>query len=88
MFLGLVQCGFPSDDAVKADFLKDNPSATVLDVGSGEGDGDTVYKHIRFKPAGSVAERDVVWGYQRTTSDSRTFRIFTKGAPTCHAPRT
>jgi len=83
--LVLLGCGFPSDEAVKADFLKENPSSTIVDIGSGEGDGETVYKIIRFRPPGSAAECVVEWGYQRTEPGSRTFRVFHKGEPSCGA---
>jgi hypothetical protein len=73
--LVLAQCGFPPDDTVKTDFLRENPSVTVVGVASGEGDGDTVYKIIRFRTPGSAAVCQVEWGYQRTESDSRAFRI-------------
>jgi hypothetical protein len=81
--LAVAQCGFPSDETVKADFLKENPSATVLSVGSGEGDGDTVYMIIRFRTSSSAVECAVEWGYQRIEPNSRSFRIFTKGQPSC-----
>ena len=55
-----VGCGDPTDDKVAADFLKANPTFTVTAVASGEGDGSTVYKHIRYRSPGSAIECEVV----------------------------
>jgi hypothetical protein len=71
-------CGFPKDEDVKAAFLKENPTVTVTDVGSGEGDGGTVYKHIRYIRPGTMTECEVVWGYQQAEP---TWRIFYKSEP-------
>ena len=76
--LATTACGFPKDDEVRAAFLKENPTFTVTDVGSGEGDGSTVYKHIRYRTPGGTAECEVVWGYQEAEP---TWRIFHKGEP-------
>jgi hypothetical protein len=84
--LVLAQCGVPSDDTVKAEFLRENPSATVLGVASGETDGGAVYKSIRFRTAGSTEECQVAWEYQRAGFDARAFRTFHKGEPRCLGP--
>lgn len=52
--VGIGACGFPKDDDVKTAFLKENPTFAVTDVGSGEGDGGTVYKHIRYIRPGTT----------------------------------
>jgi hypothetical protein len=76
--IGTGACGFPKDEDVTAAFLKENPTVTVTDVGSGEGDGGTVYKHIRYIRRGTTTECEVVWGYQQAEP---TWRIFYKSEP-------
>ena len=41
-------CGHPRNGDVKADFLAEHPGYTVVEISAGEGDGSTVYNHIRF----------------------------------------
>jgi hypothetical protein len=65
-----VACG-PRDSEVVGAFQADNPTFVVLDVASGEGDGDTVYKHIRFTRPGASEECEAVWGYQHAESGWR-----------------
>jgi hypothetical protein len=69
-----IACGMPSDKSVRADFSREHPHCQVLAVYSGEGDSDTVYKHIRFR-SGSV-DCEVEWGYQRAESE---WRVFSRG---------
>lgn len=78
--LGVVvaACGAPKDEQVKAAFLRENPAYTVTAVTLGEGDGSTVYKHIRYRRPGSDIVCEVVWGYQQA---DREWRIFYKGEP-------
>jgi hypothetical protein len=69
-------CGDPTDEQVKEAFLRENPSAVVIQVASGEGDGSTVYKHIRYRLAGMQNECEAVWGYQEAKPE---WRVFHKG---------
>ncbi len=55
-----VACGSPSDEEVKAAFLKENPSYEVTLVAPGEGDSGTVYMHICYRRPGSETECEVV----------------------------
>lgn len=64
-------CGGPSDDDVGVAFLAEHPGYTVLEVASGEGDGDHVYKHVRFRRGGRTEVCEVVWLYQRTDPEWR-----------------
>lgn len=69
-------CGFPKDVEIAAAFVQENPTFTVTGVSSGEGDGSTVYRHIRYRRPSSAVECEVVWGYQEA---ARTWRVFHKG---------
>jgi hypothetical protein len=72
----LVGCGGPTDDRVRAAFLRENPDAVITMVAPGEGDSSTVYMHIRHRRAGQAAECEVVWGYQQA---DREWRLFSRG---------
>jgi hypothetical protein len=78
--LGAVACGMPSDEDVRAEFLRDAPTFAVESVQSGEGDGSIVYKHIRYTRPGTARECVVVWGYQQAEP---VWRVFHKGDPSC-----
>jgi hypothetical protein len=56
----------PSDEAVGADFLRENPGVTVESVGVGEGDGSAAYFHIRYKKPGDDTLYEDVWQYLDT----------------------
>jgi len=47
------------------DFLKDNPTAIIVNVGPGEGDNDTVYYHIKYRKSSKETIFESVWMYQR-----------------------
>lgn len=66
-------CGMPTDEHVRRAFIRENPTVTVTDVASGEGDGGTVYKHIRYRLPGKTQECEVVWGYQEAEPEWRVF---------------
>ena len=53
----------PSDDYVRAEFLRENPSFQVESVGVGEGDGSAAYFHIRYRKPGEETLREDVWQY-------------------------
>jgi hypothetical protein len=55
--------GPPSDDVVRADFLREHPDVTVEFVGVGEGDGSAAYFHIRYKKSGDDTVYEDVWQY-------------------------
>ena len=76
--VGSAACGVPTDEDVKAAFVRENPAYSITAVYSGEGDSDTVYKHIRYRRPGGDAECEVVWGYQRAR---REWRVFHMGDP-------
>jgi len=71
-------CGSPKVENVKALFLEENPTFTVITVGPGEGDGGSVYMHIRYRRPGSTTECEVVWGYREATPG---WSRFYKGQP-------
>ena len=71
-------CNGPSDDAIAVAFIKENPTLTVVAIRAGEGDGSTVYKHIRYRKPESASECEVVWGYQEM---KREWKVFYKGEP-------
>jgi len=66
-------CAPPSNKTVTSAFQKEHPTVTITDVGSGEGDGGTVYKHIRYRRPGSTVECEIVWGYQETKGGMEAF---------------
>jgi hypothetical protein len=76
--LATIACNIPKDEEVSAAFRSENPTFTVTDVASGEGDGSTVYKHIRYRSPGSTVECEVVWGYQEAQP---TWRVFYRSEP-------
>jgi hypothetical protein len=55
--------GPPSDDVVRADFLREHPDVTVEFVGVGEGDGSAAYFHIRYKKPGDDTLYEDIWQY-------------------------
>lgn len=63
---------------MKTTFQRENPTFTVTSVASREGDGSTVYKHIRYRRPGSESDCEVVWGYQEAKPE---WRVFYKGEP-------
>jgi hypothetical protein len=65
--LCFVGCGEGSlkETDIRRLFLQENPTAEIVSVEPGEGDGDDVYMHIRFKSMGSNAVQENVWLYQR-----------------------
>jgi hypothetical protein len=71
-------CGHPTNEEVAADFLREHPTYRVIEVGPGEGDGSTVYMHIRFRRPGQVVDCEVEWGYQQAEPK---WRIFHKSVP-------
>jgi len=71
-------CGMPRDSDVAATFRAQHPAFEVIDVASGEGDGSTVYKHIKYRRPGGTTECEVVWGYQQAEPE---WRIFYRSRP-------
>ena len=66
-------CAGPTDEQVRHAFLREHPTAVVTLVASGEGDGSTVYKHIRYRLPGRTQECEIVWGYQQAEPEWRVF---------------
>ena len=59
-----VSCsGPPSDDVVRAEFLRAHPDVSVESVGVGEGDSSAAYFHIRYKRPGDNTAYEDVWQY-------------------------
>ena len=65
LVLSLLGCGVPRKEDVRATFLAENPGATVESAGPGEGDGNNVYFHIRYRLPGDSTLREQVWLYQK-----------------------
>ena len=59
----ICSCG-PSNEEVKQDFLKANPSAEIVSIGPGEGDGDHVYMYIKYRLPGDPKVKEDEWLYQ------------------------
>ncbi len=57
-------CSGPNPLEIRRDFKAKNPSAEIIDMGPGEGDGDHVYIHIRFMLPTKAHPCEVVWGYR------------------------
>ncbi len=71
-------CGNARNGDVKADFLAEHPGYTVVGISAGEGNGSTVYNHIRFSKPGESLVCEVVWGYQQAKPR---WRVFYKSEP-------
>jgi hypothetical protein len=60
----LLACGrFPSEEVVKADFLKQHPTWNVLSIHVGEGDAAAAYYHIRYRRPDGAQLFEEVWLY-------------------------
>lgn len=59
-------CGGPTDNTVRADFLRRHPTYAIVSVGVGEGDGAAAYYHIRYKRPKDSAEYEAIWQYLDT----------------------
>jgi hypothetical protein len=57
--------GPPSNDLVRADFLREHPDVIVESVRVGEGDGSAAYFHIRYKRPGDDTVYEEVWQYSK-----------------------
>jgi hypothetical protein len=58
-------CSRPRDEDVRAEFLRARPDARVASLEVGEGDGDHVYYHVRFRTAADTSLRETIWLYAR-----------------------
>jgi hypothetical protein len=64
LLIATTSCSGPSsDDVVRADFLRENPTFTVESVGVGEGDGSAAYFHVRYKKPSDNTVYEDVWQY-------------------------
>lgn len=63
--LFLAGCFGPREEDVRTEFLRANPGSRIEMAAPGEGDDGTVYYHIRYRPAGDTALREVVWQYTK-----------------------
>jgi hypothetical protein len=70
----------PSASDVKDAFARDNPSVDVVSVSPGEGDGEHVYMHIRFRREGAPQLCEAVWGYREAQPK---WVVFGKSDPVC-----
>lgn len=64
-------CAQPDYARIQGEFQKANPRCTVDFVGPGEGDGDHVYVHIKYKCPGDDRPRKTAWLYRRQGSKWR-----------------
>jgi hypothetical protein len=69
-FLVVTSCGAPTHSDVRADFLRARPGARIVSLDVGEGDGASVYYHIRYRAAGDTATREEEWQYLRQDDGS------------------
>jgi hypothetical protein len=69
-FLVSTGCGAPTESDVRADFLRARPGAQIVSLDVGEGDGATVYYHIRYRAAGDTVMREEEWQYLRQDDGS------------------
>ena len=60
----------PSDEQVRADFLREHPTFRVEFVGVGEGDGGAAYFHIRYRKPNDPILYEDVWQYLDTGGDA------------------
>jgi len=63
----------PANNIIRAEFLDDFPSYTVLDVFVGEGDGSAAYYHIHYQRPGDPAKHETVRQYLRQDDGSWKF---------------
>lgn len=70
VLLLLAGCGGPTDQRVKAAFEQGNPGAEVVFVGPGEGDGSSVYYHIKYRRPGDDQVHEDVWQYVKQRDGS------------------
>ena len=56
----------PSQEQVKAEFLRENPSYQAQEVFVGEGDGDSAYFHIKYQKPQDPQVYEVQWLYLET----------------------
>ena len=67
LLAGLMSCSHaPSDNEVRAEFLREHPTYTVEFVGVGEGDGSAAYFHIRYKKPSDDRVYEEVWQHLNT----------------------
>jgi hypothetical protein len=65
-----ISCGGPpSNHEIKQEFLKEHQNAVILSVGTGEGDSENVYMHIKYRLPGNDTEMEDVWLYQDLGSE-------------------
>jgi hypothetical protein len=76
----LAGCGGPNEQSVSADFLKKNPTATVISALPGEGDAENVYFHIKFKTPSDSGVKTEVWLYQKDLN-SKAWQVTKTGLP-------
>jgi hypothetical protein len=70
----LAGCSTPDEGAIRAEFLQHEPRAEIVGLGTGEGDDQHVYYHIRYRVPPDPAVREAVWGY-REEADGRWTRF-------------
>lgn len=61
----LAGCSGPNESSIRSAFQRTRPSAEIVSLGPGEGDGDHVYYHIRYRLPSDSAVREEVWGYRK-----------------------
>lgn len=68
--------GFPSKAEVIIQFVKENPTAKVIDASPGEGDSSHVYWTIRYRLQDEDMIRESSWGIRKV--DDATWENFSK----------
>jgi hypothetical protein len=61
----LAACSGPDESNIRSEFMRSRLTAELVSLAAGEGDGDNVYYHIRYRLAGDPTVHQEVWGYHR-----------------------
>ena len=80
LLLLLAGCGTPDESGIRSEFQRTRPDAEIVSLSPGEGDGQHVYYHIRYRlPSDSVVHQEE-WGF-RKGQDGRWTRFYPASAP-------
>ena len=62
--LAIMGCSKPVKNQIKRDFYNKYVHAEILSIGSGEGDSDSAYYHIKYKHKDSNITKKAIFLYQ------------------------
>ena len=79
----LVACSGPAASSIRSEFQRARPNAEIVSLGTGEGDADHVYYHIRYRLPSDPAVHEEVWGYHKGP-DGRWTRFSTDSTAAPH----